>query len=493
MPSCYLGIDIGTTGIKAAVFAADGAALGIGLAEYTLETPAPDIVELPPERYWEATKAAIAQAVDAAAIAPADIASVGVTGQAETLIAVDSEELPLRKAIVWLDNRAVDEAAAIRNHFGDEALFRMSGQTEMLPCWPAAKILWLRNNEPEIFKRTAHFLMVEDFILFRLCGRYVTCACLMPSTLYFDIRNGRYDAAMLDFLGISESQLPKLLLPGEIAGRCIANDSPLQPGTVATCCPIDHVCGNLGSGCTQQGVISETTGCSLALCASFPHPIYDEQRRISTYLGFTPGSYVLLPWAPTAGMLLKHFRDEFSAGRNYDALTAEAAAIPPGSDGLVILPHCAGAVSPVCNPNARGVAYGITLAHKRGHWTRAIMESVAYLLRDNVDVLRAMGLAIAEVRALGGAAKSPLWLQIMADVLKMPVTVTSCEEATALGAAILGRVAAGDFTNAEAGADAMVRVRSTVSPSANAAAYEKEYQRYFNLNTLLLPTFRSQP
>ncbi|MBP5300406.1 MAG: hypothetical protein J6Y80_03275 [Victivallales bacterium] len=489
MTHLSLGLDLGTTGIKAVLFDADGMTRGIGLTEYTLETPAPDFVELDAERYWEAAKSAIGQALTAAKAAPQEIASVGITGQAETLIVVDDAGRPLRKAIVWLDNRADQEAAAIRERFGDETLFRMSGQTEMLPCWPAAKLLWLRNHEPELFAKAARFLMVEDFVIARLCGKFVTCRGLMPSTLYFDIRTGEYDRAMLDFLGITLEQLPELRDAGEAAGPCIANDSPLLPGTVVSCGPIDHVCGNLGSGCTGEGLISETTGCSLALCASFPKPVYDEERRISTYLGFAPGSYVLLPWAPTAGMLLKHFRDEFSAGRTYDDLTREAAAIPPGSEGLVILPHCAGAVSPVCNPRARGVAYGVTLAHKRGHWTRAIMESVAYLLRDNVEVLRAMGCPLAEVRALGGAAKSPLWLQIMADVLQIPVTVTACEEATALGAAILGRVACGEFPTAAEGSAAMVRVKNTVVPDAHTAAYAAEYQRYRNLNNLLLPTF----
>ena len=490
MARCYLGIDIGTTGIKAVLFDTEGRPLGGGLAEYVLETPSPDIVELDPERYWEATCRAVREAVAAANVPPEDIVSCGVTGQAETLIVLDADGKPLRKAIVWLDNRAVEEAAAFRARFGDDALFRLSGQTEMLPCWPAAKILWLRTHEPDVFAKAAHYLMVEDFIISRLCGEYATCRGLMPSSLYYDIRTGAYDADILNFLQINELQLPHLKDAGEPAGTCREGNGLLPAGCVLTCGPIDHVCGNLGSGCTEEGLVSETTGCSLALCAAFPRPVYDEERRISTYLGFAPKTYVLLPWAPTAGMLLKHFRDEFTAGLTYDDLGRLAAEVPPGSDGLLLLPHCAGAVSPVCNPAARGVAYGVTLAHKRGHWARAIMESVAYLLRDNVEVLRAMACPIDEVRALGGAARSPLWLQIMADVLDTPVTVTACEEATALGAAILGRLAAGEIATAAEGARAMVRLKGTIRPGPNAAAYAREYDRYRKLNNLLLPTFK---
>ena len=485
----YLGIDIGTTGIKTVLFDAEGFPKGIGLAEYTLETPKPDIVELDAEVYWESTRKALHQAVDAAGIAPSQIRSLAVTGQAETLIMVDENGKPLRKAIVWLDNRAVEEAAFLDSKFTTDALFRMSGQTEMLPCWPAAKILWYQKHEPELFARTAKYLMVEDYIIGKLTGKYATCRGLMPSALYYDIRTGKYDPAMLEALHISEAQLPELKDAGEIAGRCIENDSLLVPGTPVAVAPIDHVCGNLGSGCGKAGMLSETTGCTLAVCAAFPQIVYDEERRLSTYLGFRKGDFVLLPWAPTAGMLLKHFRDEFGGGMSYEEFTEEASKIPAGSEGLILLPHCAGAISPDCNPEARGVAYGITLAHKKAHWARAIMESVAYLLKDNLEVLKKLGAEIREIRSLGGASKSDLWMQIKADVLNCEVTTTECEEATSLGAAILGAVACGDFKDTEECISAMVRIRKRYVPGKNAEVYPGYFKQYQKLNKMLMPTF----
>ena len=487
--NCYLGLDMGTTGVKAVVFDCNGVPLGIGLAEYTLETPKPDIVELDAEIYWESAKNALSQAVGKANIDPACIRALSVTGQAETLIMVDAEGKPLRKAIVWLDNRAADEAREMEQHFTIDPLFRMSGQTEMLPCWPAAKILWYKKQEPELFAKTAKYLMVEDYIIHKLSGIFATCDGLMPSSLYYDIRTGKYDPAVLEYLGITEDQLPALKHAGEVIGVCRENDSLLAPGTCIAAAPIDHVCGNLGSGCADRGMISETTGCTLALCAAFPSLVYDEERRLSTYLGFAENSFVLLPWAPTAGMLLKHFRDEFTAGMNFKEFDAAAESVAPGSEGLILLPHCAGAVSPVCNPDARGVAYGITLAHKKGHWARAIMESVAYLLRDNVEALRSLGAEITEIRSLGGASKSRIWLQIKADVLNLPVTVTECEEATSLGAAILAAVACGDFASCQDAVQRMVKVADTVYPTANAAEYEPYFKTYQKLNTLLMPTF----
>ena len=485
----YLGIDIGTTGVKTVIFDAEGFPKGIGLAEYTLETPKPDIVELDAEIYWESVKKALKQAIDAAQISPADIRSLAVTGQAETLIMVDSDGKPLRKAIVWLDNRAVDEADFLDKKFTADALFAMSGQTEMLPCWPAAKILWYQKNEPELFAKTAKYLMVEDYIIFRLTGKYASCSGLMPSSLYYDIRTDKYDNAMLEALGICENQLPELKNAGEIAGLCIENDSLLVSGTPVAVAPIDHVCGNLGSGCGKEGMLSETTGCTLAVCAAFPNIVYDEERRLSTYLGYRKGDFVLLPWAPTAGMLLKHFRDEFGCCMSYEDFSAQAAEIPAGSEGLILLPHCAGAISPDCNPEARGVAYGITLAHKKAHWARAIMESVAYLLKDNIEVLKKLGADIREIRSLGGASKSDIWMQIKADVLNCEVTTTECEEATSLGAALLGAVACGDFADVNECSDARVRIRKRYTPGKNAGLYPEFFKQYQHLNKMLMPTF----
>lgn len=485
----YAGIDIGTTGVKTVVFNAEGVPVGTGLAEYTLETPMPDIVELCPLVYWDSTKKAIMEAVEKAKIDPKEIVSAGITGQAETLVYLDKENKPSRKAVVWLDNRAGEEAEILKEKFSDEELFRMSGQTEMLPCWPAAKILHLKRHEEKVFENTAKYLMVEDYILWCLTGEFATCRGMLPSTEYYDIRTGSWYKPMLDFLGIREENLPRLTNGGECAGIVKENDSLLAAGTVVTLCPIDHVCGNLGSGCCENGMLSETTGCTLALCAPFDHLVYDEARQVSTYLGSKENSFVLLPWAPTAGMLLKFFRDEFAVDLDYRSFDEEAAKVEAGSNGLIILPHMAGAVSPDCNPEARGVIYGLTLAHKKGHVARACMESIAYLLKDNLLAMKNAGLVIKELRSLGGASKSRLWLQIKADVLNVPVTVTECSEATSLGAAILGAVAAKIFSSPAEGVEKMVKKGETIYPSSDAAKYEKAFAKYKKINTLLMPTF----
>ena len=486
----YLGLDIGTTGVKAVIFDARGNMLGGGLQEYTLETPAPDIVELDAEVYWKSAKSALKQAVEQSNIAPEKIKGMAVTGQVETLIMVDEKGDPVRKAIVWLDNRASVEAKFLEEKFGSDALFRLSGQTEMLPCWPAAKILWYQKHEPENFARTAKYLMVEDYIVYKLSGKFVTSTGLLPSTLYFDIRTNKYDEAMLKELSITANHLPELKNCAEVLTVARDNDSVLAAGTLIAAAPLDHVCGNLGSGGANAGVISETTGCTLALCANFSEIVYDEKRQLSTYLGFAPGKFVLLPWAPTAGMLLKHFRDEFAGSMSYKEFDKAAAQVAPGSYGLILLPHCAGAMSPDCNPFARGTAWGITLAHKREHWARAIMESVAYLLRSNVEALQKMNCNITELRSLGGASHSQLWLQIKADVLNLPITVTECTEATSLGAAMLAAVAAGEYADFEDATASMVKTAFRVKPGANVEVYEKYFRKYEEINQLVMPTYK---
>ncbi len=481
----YLGLDIGTTAVKAAVFSGAGVLLGLGTMEYTLETPAPDIVELDAEIYWQSTQEAVRQALAGANLSGSDIRALAVTGQVETLICVDAAGTPLRKAIVWLDNRAKAEANALAAQFDPEELFRMSGQTEMLPCWPAAKIAWLKRHEPELFARTAKFLMVEDYIVYRLAGTFVTCDGLLPSTLYFDIRTGGYAEAMLTNLGIAETQLPEVRRCGEALAVC----NELLPGAVIGGAPLDHVAGNLGAGGGEPGVISETTGCTMALCVSSPGVVYDPARQISTYLGPVSGHSALLPWAPTAGMLLKYFRDVFAPELNYAQMDQLAAAVAPGSDGLIALPHAAGAISPVANPHARAVLYGLTLTHRKGHIVRAILEAVAYLLKDNLDALQAGGLPVREVRVLGGGAESRLWTQIKADVLGLPIVRTECREAACLGAAILGAAAAGDFADPAAAAQRMVRITERIEPGADASVYSQYYRQYQRINQLLMPTF----
>lgn len=477
-----LTLDAGTTSLKGALFDLAGNLRACRLHEYALDHPQPDWVELDPDIYWRAAETVIRELLREAAAPPDAITALGVTSQGETLIALDRHGRPLRKAIVWLDNRAQTEADLIRRHFGQERVYRVTGQQDIVPGWPAAKILWLYRHEPDVFVEVDKFLMLEDYLIYRLTGRFATDHALNPSTLYYDLVRGDWWDDMLAFLGIARRHLPALLNSGESAGPVTAAVG-LGRQTRVTVAPIDQVAAAVGAGNLAPGLITETTGSALAVCATVDAPVYDPRMRVGLYRHARPGLFVLLPWIPTAGLILRWFRDEFGAGADYAALARAAAAIPPGSDGLIILPHFSGMNSPDINPDARGVFFGVTAAHRKAHFVRAIFEAVAYALRDNLELLAQSGVSCREVTALGGAARSDLWLQIKADVLQQPVRRMACEETTSLGAAILAACGTGAHAGLEAAVRAMVRPLDTIRPDpAHAALYEAAFRRYQALN-----------
>jgi sugar (pentulose or hexulose) kinase len=501
--SRFLAIDAGTTSMKAAVFDLEGNLLAVDRQEYRLETPAPAVVELDAEFYWTACCRAVRNVVQASATPPDEIASLCISSQAETLIPVDSAGAPLRRAIVWLDNRAVEEAQLIREEFGDEAMYRVSGQPEIVPTWPACKILWIRRNEPDIFRRTDKFLLLEDFLLHRLTGQFVTERALQVSSMLLDIVAKEWHRPILDFIGITPDRLGRLMEPGAVIGPLTgpgAAQAGLSPATVAVTGAIDQVIGALGSGNIAPGVVTENTGGALAVVATLDAPLFDPQRRVPCHYHARPDTYCLMPWSQTAGMALKWFRDTFYAGEAetarragldpYDLITLDAARVAAGSDGLIALPHLEGTACPEFNPAARGVFFGATLRHTRAHFVRALLESVAYMLKRDVDLVEELGVPVREVRSAGGGARSDLWLRIKADVLQLPVATVACEETACLGAAILGAVATGTYTNLEQATARMARLRGRIEPDpANAEVYRRGYARYVELYERLEPMF----
>ncbi len=484
-----MALDIGTSAVKAALFDLSGQLAALSTQEYTLDKPRADILEIDPEKYWAAAQAAIAAIIDSSAVSASDVVSVGVTSQGETLIVLDQAGNPLRKAIVWLDNRAVEEADRIAAAFDSDEVYRRTGQHEIVPGWTAAKILWIRNHEPELFRRAAMFLMVEDYIIYRLTGEYVTDHAINPSTLYYDLTNSDWWDEMLAFLGISRAQLPQLRYSVSEGIRLRAQIG-LKAATTVVTTPIDQVTGAVGAGNVVPGSITETTGTVLGICATSSKPLYDPQRRVGLYRHALPGSFVVLPWVPTAGMILRWFRDELGAGAGFDQLSREAMQVPVGSEGLIVLPHFSGAVSPQVNPAARGVIYGLTLGHTRAHIVRAIMESVAFMLKENLDMLESLGLNSRWVCSLGGGARNDFWLQIKASVLNCTIVTPEVQESTCLGAAVLASVGAGIYASLDEAVAVMVRMRGEFAPQTELVqSYADTYQQYLKLNTMLLPTF----
>ena len=481
-----LSLDAGTTSLKGMLFDTEGHPIASHLVEYDLHKPRPDVVELNSEIYWQALATVVRSVLEQSRVKPQSIIAMGITSQGETLTVVDRKGQPLRPSIVWLDNRSRDEADEINRNFKLDEIYRITGQQEMLPTWTATKIAWLRKHEPEVFRKAHKFLLLEDYLIYRLTGCYATDHALNASTLYFDLTTNQWWAPMLSFLGITEAQLPEPKPSGTSVGTLTqqaAETLGLCPSTVVVTAPIDHVAGAVGAGNITPGIVTETTGASLALCTSFTEPTYDSRYRVALNGHAIPDQYVLFPWVPTAGMVLRWFRDELGGGLDYDTLCSEAAEVAPGADGLTVLPHLSGAGCPDPNPNMQGVFHGLTLGHRRGHLVRGILESVAFMLRANLGLLEELGTDIQEVRSLGGATQSDPWLQIKADVCQRDLIVMECEEAACLGVAMLCCVSAGIYDDLQQAKEHMVRIKKQIwfDPD-KAEVYDHAYRRYQELN-----------
>jgi sugar (pentulose or hexulose) kinase len=499
-----LGLDAGTTSVKAGIFDERGNCLGIGREEYKLSTPSPEYVELDAEIYWQSSINAIHTALEQAGVNHSHVRGITVSSQGETTIALDDSGQQLRPAIVWLDNRSAPQAERLSSQFDTQQVYEITGVPEILPTWSACKILWLRENEPKVFDQVNKYLLVKDYLIYRLSGEFVTDGAVACTSLLFDIRHHVWWQDMLELIGISPSQLPKITGPGETSANLTdtaAEVLGIMKGTPVINGGMDQAASAVGAGSIFPEIVSETTGAATVIQVSTPYPDMHSHNRIPLCVHNLPGLYLYEPNLPTGGMAFKWFRDVFgeleiqAASANnrdaYDLLTDLAVPISPGCDGLVMLPHLMGAYSPEENPAARGVFSGFTLGHGKGHFVRAILEGVAFNLRQILIALNESGLEINEVRTSGGGARSSLWNQIKADVCGLPILTLRNEETALLGDAILAGVGCGVFTTVTEACSQMVAIKDQVRPSVQQEAYVKAYQRYDDLNRCIGTYFRT--
>jgi xylulokinase len=500
-----LGLDVGTTSVKAGLFDESGRRLATAADEYRIDHPTPDRAELDPETYWSATVTAIRRALAVSGADPAQLAAIAVSSQGETVIPVDAVGRPLGPALVWLDNRAGAEARWLAERFGDAAVYERTGIPSINPTWTACKILWWRRNEPDVFAHARRFLLVEDFILHRLSGRFVTDGAVNCTSLLYDIRDHGWWGPMLEAIGIEPGHLPEIVRPGSVVGTLspAASRALGLPSTVRVVSGgMDQCTGAVGVGNIDGGVVSESTGGALTLQASVDRHGLDLTGQTPVYVHSAPNRYLYCPVCPTGGMALTWFRDQFGGeevalaardGRSaYDLLTELAAQAPPGAEGLTMLPHLMGAFSPEYDPEARGVFYGFTLRHGKPHFVRAVLEAVAFMLRRNLELLAGVGAGASEIRSHGGGARSALWNQIKADVCGLPVVTLQGEDAAVRGDAMLAGVATDTFRDlAEAGA-AMIETVGRYEPTvALRPVYDEAYARYLRLFDALRPLFHA--
>lgn len=466
MPN-LLGIDVGTTSMKAVLFDENGNILKSVTKDYTLITKG-DRVELEAYKYRDM----LFEALDEIC-AEYKVDALSVDTQCETMIVADKDGGPLYNAIVWLDNRAAKEAEIIAERFSLKEVFEVTGQPEITATWPASKLIWLRENEPQVFEKTEKIFLLEDYLIYALTGEFVTEKTLQSSSLYLDIRHGKWWREMLDFVGIGENKLPRLMNSGEIVGT--------YKGITVVTGVMDQVAGAIGAGVTDSSVISEMTGTTMAIVVPTDRiPEYTEGSKIPCHVNFD-GKYCLLTWTPTAGIALKWWKENFCEGMSFDDLNVLAAKVAPGCDGLAFMPYLCGSVIPTYAPEARGAFMGMTMEHGRGHTVRAIFESVAFMLREHLEHL---GVECDEIRSMGGGANSPLWCQIKADVTGKRIVTLESAESACLGSAIMAGVGAGIFADVNETCHRLIGTKNKYVPSGT--NYSEAYERYNKYKEMIL-------
>ena len=460
-----MGIDIGTTSVKTAVFN-EALEEKISLtADYMLDAHG-DIVEFNGEKYWEIVKGEIEKVKSELCVD-----ALAVDTQCETLILTDEDGNPVRPAIVWLDNRATEEAEIITAHFGHKRVYEVTGQPEITATWPACKLLWVKRNEPEIWAKVKKVFLLEDWILYKMTGKFISEKTLQSSTIYFDIHKAEWWGEMLDFIGVSPDMLPALYSSAVEVGAY----GEIKVVTGA----IDQIAGAIGAGVVKKGIVSEMTGTTMVIFMPSDNvPEYDEKSIVPCHYNYDD-KYCLLSWTPTAGMALKWFKNALCENFSFRELDELAESVPAGSDGVTFLPYLCGSTMPKYNPAARGSFTGLTTEHHRGHFVRAVMESVTCMLKSNLDYL---GLDVDEIRAMGGGANSPLWCQMKADMTGKRLVTLKNKETACLGSAILAAVGVGAFESVEKAAE---KIEFSKVYESKGTDYTECYERYLAYDKIL--------
>lgn len=496
MAGYLIGLDAGTTSFKAGLYDSQLRQLAHAAQDYTLQESPAGYVEFPPQRYYEILCALVRRLLADAQVAPAAVAGLAISCQGETLLCLDEYGQPLMDAIVWLDNRSVAQADLLRSAFGKQTIYEKTGQADMLATWPATKVLWLQQNRPDFFAKTAKFLLLEDYLIYRLTGALAGEYNLYASSAYFDLHHNNWWPQMLQRIGIDAGRLPSLLpSAAKVAPLCAAAQADTGLGAAMVCTgALDQTCSAIGAGIAGPGIVAETTGSCLAVSANTDHFIpYCAGKPITCQNHAVPSRYIILLWSQTAGMAFKWFANSFynaqaiGLEQAFAQMNRDAATVAPGSEGLLMLPHLSGASNPEFDPNAKGVFYGVTLKHTRAHFTRAVMESVAFMLRRNLEQV-ARQQPIGAVYAMGGGAKSPLWLQIKADVTQTMFLPVPAAESACRGAALLAGVGIGMLPDIDTAAAPLLQTSQVFTPDpSNRPVYDRQYAAYIALYEALKP------
>ena len=479
----FLGMDVGTGGTRVVLIDRAGRVLASSASDHApIRSSHIGWAEQDPEDWWRAAREAIAGVMAISGIAGSEIEAVGLTGQMHGCVMLDTGGHVLRSALIWCDQRTQPQCDWLTEKIGFERLIELTCNPA-LPNFTLTKLLWIRDHEPEIFARIAHVLCPKDYVRYRLTGEFAMDMQEASGTLLLDVANRRWSTEVAEAAEIPMTWLPRLFEGPEICARINpagAGATGLAQGTPVAAGAGDQGAGAVGMGILSPGSVSATIGTSGVVFAATDSPTKDRLGRLHTFCHAAPNRWHVMGVTNGAGLSLRYFRDAFAPSASYDDLSVEAAHVSAGSDGLLWAPYLFGERTPHLDPNARAAFVGITASHTRGHFIRAVLEGVAFSLRDTFTLFSELGVPVRTIRLGGGGARSRLWRQIQADVYGQPVELLEAEEGGAFGAALLAGTGVGAWPSVDAACEATIRVAQTIPPQ-QAAAMDEAYQQYQRL------------
>lgn len=493
-----IGIDVGTGGSRAVLIDAAGRIVASATVEHQpFVSLQPGWAEQDPRDWWRASAAAIRSTIAKAAIAAEKIKAIGLSGQMHGAVLLDESDEVLRPAIIWCDQRSADQCQKLTTNVGGSRLIELTCNPA-LTGFTLPKLLWVRDHEPETWRRVRSILLPKDYVRFKLTGDKATDVADASGTLLLNVGTRRWSNEMLAAAEVDEKFLPRVYESPEITGAVSAGAAELtglHAGTPVIAGAGDQAAGAIGLGIVKPGMVSATIGTSGVVFAATNRPALDPKGRVHTFCHAIPERWHVMGVTQGAGLSLRWFRDQFgvaandkSGGDPYDSLTAEAARVPPGADGLLWAPYLMGERTPHLDPDARAALVGLTASHTREHVVRAILEGVAFSLKDSFEILKEMKMTFETIRLGGGGARSQLWRQIQADVYGRAVETIEAEEGAAYGVAILAGVAAGAWSSVDAACEQVIRPSKRVQPDPAAVeVFHRQYQKY----VALYPALRS--
>lgn len=483
-----LGLDVGTSALKALLVDTSGVVVAEATTEYPMSSPQPLWSEQNPEHWWQATVRSIRQVLRKTS--NARIAAIGLTGQMHGLVLLDDKGKVLRPCIMWNDQRSAPQCAAVTEQVGAKRILELTGNP-LLPGFLAPKLAWVRENEPDVFCRIDKVLLPKDYIRYRLTREFQSDVSDASGTSLFDVRRRSWSEPMLKVFKVRRSWLPQVLespVPGSQVSEDAAHVTGLRAGTPVIAGAGDQAAGAVGVGAIAEGIISVVIGTSGVVFAPLGHYQREVEGRLHAFCHASPDLWHVMGVMLAAGGSLRWFRDALWKTR-YDLMTREATKIPAGSNGLLFLPYLSGERTPYPDPNARGVFFGLNLKHTRASLTRAVVEGVSFGLRDSLELILNLGVPVRQIRLVGGGARSALWRQILADVFEQPVYVVNATQGAAFGAALLAGVGAGVFTSVKDACNKTIRTRLAATPGKNTETYQRYYPRYRALYAALKDEF----